>query len=608
MIRFALLAVCTSLILPVSAQSSQPADDMFALATARKGDLRLSVYITAQAVEQLLSTEEGRREAISLLRANGITRIFLEAYRSEVVPPDLLRVVAGYFRQNGFDVAGGIATVPGKDFGVRQEARFSWFNFQNEKTQSDLTKVMEDSAPIFDSFIVDDFLCTADSSAESKIAKGSRSWGEYRRDLLSGLSKTVFIDPVKKINPKMHMIIKYPQWYDRYHLFGYDVVRESQLYDEVWVGTESRGQNTKSFGYVQSYESFIVYRWLASLSGNKIGGAWFDHIDCDANDFIDQAYQSVLAGAKELILFNYFNFTEGHPGQHLLRMEFEKLADLAHEVASNPVHGVAAYKPPHSDAHGNLYIMDYIGMMGVPLVPAASYPENAPVIFLPAQAAADKAVYTKLAASLRKGARVIVTTGFIAALAEGQALARKAGLTGVVSSLQGISADEIVVHEQNQKLEVPLKLDASITGGKSTVLLEAIADGKRIPFLTQNSEGNLFVLNAHTFSAEDFNSLNEVLLSPAPSGILDLPLEWANVLRNVFNEKLSIAVDGPGRVSVQPFGDKAMMIQNYNQKDVEVKVKTGQQKKINVFDGMQIPVDDGTMRLTIPARSRIWIR
>ena len=605
--RFAFLFVYTLLVLPVSAQSSRPVDDLFALATARKGDLRLSVYITAQAVEQLLSTGAGRREAVSILRANGITRVFLEAYRSEVVPPELLRDVANYFRENGFDVAGGIATVPGKDFGVRQEARFSWFNFQNEKTQNDLKKVMEDSAPIFDSFIVDDFLCTADTSAESRTAKGSRSWGEYRRDLLSGLSKTVFIDPARKINPKMHMIIKYPQWYDRYHLFGYDVVREPQLYDEVWVGTESRGQNTKSFGFVQSYESFVVYRWLASLSGKKIGGAWFDHIDCDANDFIDQAYQSVIAGARELILFNYFNFTEGHPGQHLLRMEFEHLADLAHQVASRPVHGVAGYKPPHSDAHGNLYILDYIGMMGVPLVPVAAYPENAPVIFLPAQAAADKSVYSKVTASLKRGARVIVTTGFIAALPEGQALATRAGLTGRVSA-ENISADEIIVHGENQKLEHALKLDAAIVGGKSTVLLEALAGGKRIPFLTQNSEGNLFVLNAHTFSAADFDSLNEVLLSPAPVGMLDLPAVWANDLRKIFTEKLSLAVDAPTRVAVQPFGDDEMMIQNYNQVDVEVKIKTGERKKINAFNGNQIPVDSGTMTLTIPARSRFWIR
>jgi hypothetical protein len=104
---------------------------------------------------------------------------------------------------------------------------------------------MEDIAPIFDSFIVDDFLCTADTSLESKATKGERSWSQYRRDLLAELQSSLFIDPLRKVNPDIDMIIKYPQWYDRFHLFGYDVVRETELYDQVWVGTETRNMNTQ---------------------------------------------------------------------------------------------------------------------------------------------------------------------------------------------------------------------------------------------------------------------------------------------------------------------------------------------------------------------------
>ena len=155
-------------------------DDMFTYASAHKKDLSLSVFITTQAVNQYLSTEEGRREAVSLMRANGITKAYLEVYRTTVAPPELLRTASDYLKKQGFEVAGGIATVPGPDFGVRQEARFAWFNWQNPKTQNDLRKVMEDAAPIFDNFIVDDFLATSDTSAESAGAKGNRDWPEYR--------------------------------------------------------------------------------------------------------------------------------------------------------------------------------------------------------------------------------------------------------------------------------------------------------------------------------------------------------------------------------------------------------------------------------------------
>ncbi|MBR9998686.1 MAG: hypothetical protein KFF73_06935, partial [Cyclobacteriaceae bacterium] len=275
--------------------------DVYSLAVKRKDDLQLSVYFTAHAVDRLLSAENGRREAVSLLRANGITKVFIEVYRSGLaLPPAQLEPVIDFFQSNDFEVVGGIATVPGENFGVRQEAQYSWFNWQAEKTQSDLKQVMEETAPLFKSFIVDDFLCTADTSILSKNARGNRDWPEYRRDLLVELSGSVFMDIPKKMNPAINMIIKYPQWYDRYHLFGYDVVRQNQLFDQVWIGTETRGQYTQRFGFVQPYEGFINYRWMKSLAGEKMGGAWFDHIDCDQYDFIDQAYQSVLAGAREL--------------------------------------------------------------------------------------------------------------------------------------------------------------------------------------------------------------------------------------------------------------------------------------------------------------------
>ena len=54
--------------------------------------------------------------------------------------------------------------------------------------QRDLEGVMRTSAKVFDEFIVDDFLCTGDQSAESDAARQGRSWSQYRRDLLTELS------------------------------------------------------------------------------------------------------------------------------------------------------------------------------------------------------------------------------------------------------------------------------------------------------------------------------------------------------------------------------------------------------------------------------------
>ncbi|MCP5064918.1 MAG: hypothetical protein GY936_21060, partial [Ignavibacteriae bacterium] len=378
------IIISVLILIPVMLSScmkeSNEIDDMFTYANSRSNDLQLGIYITAQAVNGLLDTDAGRREVISIFRANGITKAYVEVYRGGlIVDQGLLEKVRDTFLKNKIEVVGGIATVPGKNFGVKQEGQLGWFNWQNPKTQNDLKEVVKMSAKVFDEFIVDDFLCTADTSDESKIAKGDKSWSQYRRDLLTKLSTEIFIEPAKKVNPNITMIIKYPQWYDRFHLFGYELEREPQLFDKVYVGTETRGQYTQRYGFVQPYEGFVNYSWIKDIVGNKIGAAWFDHGDCDANDFIEQAYQSVLAGAKEITIFNYFDFINGHKSHHLLRVQFEQLADLAKSVAANPVVGVASYKPINSDAGGDLYLMDYIGTLGIPLVPVHQYPVDAKV-------------------------------------------------------------------------------------------------------------------------------------------------------------------------------------------------------------------------------------
>jgi len=303
------------------------AGDMYETACARIDDLRLSTYVVASTAEELAGDNVLLEKAIGILRGLGVTKVYLEIYRGGLtVNTTSLTHLRDFFQEHGLAVAGGIATVPGGDFGVPANCGLEWFNFQNEKTQRDLERVVRSAATVFDEFIVDDFLCTTDRSAESDAARRGRSWTEYRRDLLTALSWKTFIAPAKEVRPGIRMIIKYPQWYDRFHLFGYDVEREPQLFDAVWVGTETRGANTPRFGYVQPYEGFVNYRWLAAIAGQKIGGAWFDHYDCDPQDFIDQAWQTVLAGAREIVLFNYADLAAGHPGHELLRRDFALLA------------------------------------------------------------------------------------------------------------------------------------------------------------------------------------------------------------------------------------------------------------------------------------------
>lgn len=580
--------------------------DFWNYALSRKDDLRLSVYVTAGTVQNMLSTDEGRRETVSLLRCNGISKVYVEVYRSGlVVSTELLNESVTFLQNNGFDVVGGIATVPGGDFGVKQEGFLGWFNWQNEKTQRDLRKVMKDTAPFFNTFIVDDFLCTADTSRESKIAKGDRSWSEYRRALLTELSETVFIQPAKTANPDIKMIIKYPQWYDRFHLFGYDVATKPALFDGVWVGTETRDQYTQRFGYVQPYEGFINYRWISTLAGNKIGGAWFDHGDCNDKDFIEQAYQSVLAGAKELVIFNFDNFISGHPGHHLLRQDFRKLADLAAAVAENPVEGVVAYKPPNSDADGDLYLMDYIGMFGISLVPESKYPENAEVVFLPTQAAKDSAVVKKVIQSLNNGAKIVMTTGFLTHAKGGKMLASLAQIRWPLPPVKSV-ARSVISNGKEYQLEFPVEMDYQIiTEGAATLLKTGNALNN--VFLVENESKNISVINTHTFSQEDFEKVGEMLLCPNQLGLLEVPTTWANTIRNAFQQKNKPVVDAPARVTFQYLADGNFVLHNYSRETEMIEIQLSQNMElIDGFSGEKLQMDEKVLKLEMPSRSRIW--
>jgi hypothetical protein len=593
-------------------------------AKARMADLRFASYATSHQVEQLATDEEARTRARQTIQRFGITKLYIEVYRGgHAVSRQNLIFVRDWLREEGIDVVGGIATVPGGDFGVRQEGPLGWFNWQNEKTQRDLERIMRTTADIFETFIIDDFLCTGDVSAESKAAKGDRSWGQYRRALLTELAGPVFIKPAKQVNPDITMIIKYPQWYDRFHLFGYDTQTLPRLFDQVWVGTETRGRNTRRYGFVQPYEGFVNYRWLADISGGKIGGAWFDHGDCGEHDFLDQAYTSVLAGAAELVFFSFTNLIEGHPDHEKVIAEFERLADLAAFVRKHPVVGVPAYKPPNSDPAGDMYIMDFIGMLGVPLIPVHTFPRSAPVIFLPAQAAADPNLLERVNEARKRGTQLIFTTSLLIASPDGGELARMVGLDPNIQS-KPVRAELAWPKETNATVD----LESPIEGrpGRGNILCTSGDKKLALLVISETASGRVALLNTHTYNQADFDAVGEVLLCPRPLGLLDIQGPALSSLRAAFGngagplEESGIPTfDGPACVTFHPFGSQSCVIQNFNDKAVNVTITVRIQANkagrfADGFSGQPIaihaaePESHVILDLPIPARDRVWVQ
>jgi len=529
--------------------------------------LTLRTYMTANEVMAFLGDPE---PAVARLQDIGISGVDLEIYRSgTVVPVDTLAEVRDYLEERGFEIRAGIATVPGGDIGVRQEGGLHWFNWEAEETQRDMKRVVRDAAPLFHTFIVDDFLCTGDVSEMSQEARGDHSWAEYRCALMTRMGRELFVEPAKEANPDITVILKYPQWYDRFHEFGYDTAELWRKFDHIWVGTETRGQYTQRFGFVQPYQGFVNYRWMRSVTGESVIGAWFDFGDCTPQDYVEQAYQTVLAGATDIVLFHFGGVME-HEGADRLRDALPELNRLMRAVQAHPVEGPTALKPANSDPGEDRFLFDYIGMLGVPLIPTAAIPDEPRVLFLNRSARAE--MDAAALADLREaGTTLIVTEGF---------------LGGSEPAL----ADAVLVGGEEVPIDPPLKTYAG--EGEGMPILGSFVEGEETPFFTRTDEA--FVLRAFTFTQEDYDAVGEVLLPPKMLGLLEIPRAWANEIRDAFTLPFGYSVDAPPRVTVQPLGEKGTFVVNYNEHEVSVTIE-------------RLDREAGPWQLTLPARSHQWI-
>ena len=123
--------------------------------------------------------------------------------------------------------------------------------------------------------------------------------------------------------------------------------------------------------------------------------------------------------------------------------------------------------------------------------------------------------------------------------------------------------------------------------------------------------GTIFTINSHTFSQADFDAVGEVLLCPKPLGLLEIPTAWVNTIRNAIVYPLNFELLAPTRIVVQPMGNSAWMFHNYNQNKediVFIKNDLSKTKLLNVLTGDTIPTHGDTLKLSLQARSRLWIK
>jgi hypothetical protein len=372
-------------------------------------NFKAAIYCPVSNVISITDFEEFGRRFDEIEKHIKVSKVYLETYRHGTkIEKDQIEKAIRFFKQRGIETSGGITT----DWVDDGEGGFNPLCYTDPAMKDMLTDVVEFTASLFDEIILDDFYFT-NCRCESCInEKKDRTWAQFRIELMKEISEKVIIGPAKRVNPKVKMIIKYPNWYEHFQDAGYNLEDESKIFDAIYTGTETRNP-TYTQQHLPKYLSYFIMRYFENVAPGRNGGGWYDPFECYYNltSYAQQAYLTLFAKAREVMIFCLglilhpdFSLSTPINGQIFKDMD-EYLGELG-----NPV-GTACYLPYHS--HGEDYLHNYVGMLGIPLEPYPYYPKDAKTIFLTESAAMDTDIINKITESMKNGADVIVTSGFV---------------------------------------------------------------------------------------------------------------------------------------------------------------------------------------------------
>lgn len=365
-----------------------------------------AIYCTVQDLNAISDLNEFKKQFDWLSSKVRIEKVYLETYRSNTtITKEKILVLKHFFETRGIKTSGGITCTSGS------LDHYESLCYTNSEQRDKLKEIAEFTASLFDEIILDDFFftnCKCDSCVK---AKGNKTWAQFRLELMKEAAEELVIRPARRANNRVNVIIKFPNWYETYQENGYNLGEEPQIFDAIYTGTETR-DTQHSLQHLPKYLSYFVMRYIENVKPSKNLGGWFDPFECgDISTYAEQADITLFAKPKEVTLFClgallYRDFSLCAP---TVGQTFEDL-DKVLEKLTEPT-GVACYLPYNSK--GENYLHDYLGMCGIPLEPYPEYPENAQNILLTESAACDRNVLRKLEASLKNGANVTVTTGFL---------------------------------------------------------------------------------------------------------------------------------------------------------------------------------------------------
>jgi len=559
---------------PVNASQNEPEID-WEFAKSHRNILEFCTLVCAQQVDTYLATEEQLDRAADGLRELCVTKVYLETYRSGHRSQDaLLRQAKEFFLKEGFDVGGCITPTAGGDFGTSSSGSKTWLCYSSEKTRADMAEITAYTATLFDEVMFDDFLCTACRCDTCRKLKKDATWSEFRLRQMTDFSREFILKPAHTANPNAKIIIKYPQWYDKFHDMGYAARAESDAFDYVWIGTETRNPDTPRFGFVEPYESYFIYRWLGSVAAKKTRGGWFDVYDCTPRNYVHQAYQTVLAGAREILLFNFYETVLAEKNQSLMtpfKANLPRLYELAEMIRGKRPRGIHAYKPVNSDAATEDFIFDYIGMLGIPLVPCCEFPTDARSLLLTTHATTDAGIVRKVRRHVASGGSLVATPGFLRVLATKRDMTALFGWSRIPDKEKTVTVQTFDVAGRVCTSEEPIEIVLlPQPSDASTIVSAVLDDGAKVPVLTvrrTDAGGRAITVNLRT------HDTGPSLLMNNRVSFLKLPAEVVNKMREAVLPPIGLEMVAPARVGLYPFSDNLLVLYNYNDRPLSARLR-----------------------------------
>lgn len=519
-------------------------------------NFKVALYCPVGNLNAIRDLDEFDRDFARITKHVHIDKVYLETFRSnETIERGKILALKKYFEAKGIKVSGGITTSGGNDhdeYGFsRDEFGFQSLCYTNGKQREMIKDVVEMTASIFDEIMFDDFYFTNCKCESCITEKGGRTWSEFRLQLMKEVSEELIVGPAKKINPKVNMICKFPNWYDCFQETGYNLEDNPRIFDTIYTGTETRDP-LYTQQHLPKYLSYFIMRYFENVKPGKNGGGWFDTFECSGNlnYYIEQAYLTLFSKPREVTLFclgalldkrwSIFTPLAGHA--------FEAVDEFLGQLGK-PV-GTACYIPYHST--GEEYLHNYLGMLGIPLEPYPAYPEGESRILLTESAAKDDNIISKIDKSLREGSDVIVTSGFVKALSGsgfGQlANIRWTGKKALIGrygiSKEGINLDGVVPSDKAVLLPW-----MNVSTNDAWLLAEGLGEDNNVPVFTavNYGKGRLFILTIPEDQGDLYHYPQRVL----------------NVIRRTLVSNSPVTLDAKAKVTLFTYDNDTFVVENF---------------------------------------------